>query len=55
MLGFILLLLIIWLVLSIIGLVIEGLFWLFVIGAVLFLVTAAWGWVKRRTGTGTPP
>ncbi|WP_174257664.1 hypothetical protein [Phytoactinopolyspora alkaliphila] len=55
MLGFILLLLAIWLVLSILGLVIEGLFWLFVIGAVLFLATAAWGWVKRNTGAGTNP
>jgi hypothetical protein len=49
--GLILTLLIIWLVLSILGLVIEGLLWLAIIGLVLFVATAAWGWVKRNTRT----
>lgn len=49
MLTLILLLLAIWLVLSILGLVIKGLFWLFVIGAILFVATAAWGWIKSKT------
>lgn len=42
-------LLAIWLILSIIGFVIKGLVWLAVIGIILFLGTAAWGFVKRET------
>ena len=49
MLGIIALLLVVWLVVAVIGAVLEGLFWLTVIGIVLFLATAAWGWAKRRT------
>jgi hypothetical protein len=47
-LGLIVVLLIVWLALIVIGAVIKGLFWLLIIGAVLFLATAAFGWVKRR-------
>ncbi|WP_156642202.1 LPXTG cell wall anchor domain-containing protein [Arthrobacter sp. B6] len=46
--GLIITLLIIWLVLSIIGFVLEGLLWLAIIGLVLFVGTAVWGWVKRK-------
>lgn len=49
MLGLIALLLIVWLAVAIIGAVVEGLFWLVIVGAVLFVATAAFGWVKRRT------
>ena len=49
MLGFIVLLLVIWLALAVIGAVVEGLFWLLVVGAVLFVATAAYGWLKRNT------
>ena len=49
MLGFIALLLVVWLALVVIGAVVEGLFWLIIIGAVLFVATAAFGWVKRNT------
>lgn len=49
MLGFLALLLIIWIALVVIGAVVKGLFWLAVIGVVLFLVTAAFGWMRRRT------
>lgn len=49
MLGFIALLLVLWLAFMVIGAVVEGLFWLLVIGAALFLATAAFGWVKRNT------
>lgn len=49
MLGLILLLLIIWLVLAVLGLVIKGLFWLFIIGLILFVATGIFGWVRRRT------
>lgn len=41
-------LLIIWLGISILGFLIEGLFWLAVIGIILFLVTGAIGWVRGR-------
>ncbi|MGY2067436.1 hypothetical protein [Blastococcus sp. SYSU DS0619] len=41
------LLLVVWLVVSIIGALVEGLFWLLLVGAVLFLATAAFGWLKR--------
>lgn len=49
MMNLIVILLVVWLVLSVLGFVIEGLFWLAVIGIVLFLATAAYGWVKRKT------
>jgi hypothetical protein len=48
MMQLLVLLLIIWVALAVIGLVVKGLFWLFVIGAVLFVATSAWGWVKER-------
>jgi hypothetical protein len=47
--GLILTLLVIWLVLVILGLVVKGLFWLFVIGVILFVATGIFGWVRRRT------
>ncbi|ADX74218.1 LPXTG cell wall anchor domain-containing protein [Pseudarthrobacter phenanthrenivorans] len=47
--GLIITLLIIWLVLSILGFVIEGLLWLALIGLLLFAATAVWGWMKRKT------
>ena len=47
--GLIITLLIIWLVLSILGFVIKGLLWLAFIGLILFMATAVWGWLKRRT------
>ena len=46
--GLIVALLVIWLILSILGFVVKGLLWLAVIGLVLFVATAAWGWVKRK-------
>jgi len=41
------LLLVVWLVITVIGAVLKGLFWLAVIGALFFLATAAIGWNKR--------
>ena len=41
-------LLLIWVILAVLGFVIHGLLWLAIIGIVLFLVTGAWGWVRRR-------
>jgi len=31
------------------GFVIKGLLWLAFIGLILFVATAVWGWLKRRT------
>ena len=44
----ILVLLAIWLILAILGIVIRGLFWLAVIGGLLFVATAVWGWLQNR-------
>ncbi|MDF9752249.1 MULTISPECIES: LPXTG cell wall anchor domain-containing protein [unclassified Arthrobacter] len=46
--GLIITLLIIWLVLSILGFAVKGLLWLAIIGLVLLVATAVWGWVKRK-------
>lgn len=46
--GFLVLLLVIWLIFIFLGAIIKGLFWLAIIGIVLFLGTAAYGWVKRE-------
>ena len=48
MLGFIGLLLVIWIAFIVIGAVIKGLFWLIIIGAVLFLITSLFGFVRGR-------
>ena len=40
---------VIWLILAVLGLVLKGLFWLTVIGAILFAGTAVMGFVRRRT------
>ncbi len=42
-------LLLVWLVVTVVGAVIEGLFWLAVAGLVLFVLTAVIGWNKRDT------
>ena len=47
MLRFLGVLLAIWLVVTVAGAVIKGLFWLAVIGLLFFAATAALGWNKR--------
>ncbi|MEU0797458.1 hypothetical protein ABZ342_45970 [Amycolatopsis sp. NPDC005961] len=42
-------LLVIWAVLAVLGIVIKGLFWLIIVGAVLFVATAVIGFVKRES------
>ena len=49
MLRFLGLLLVIWLVLTVVGAVVEGLFWLAVVGVLFFAGTVALGWNKRNT------
>lgn len=51
MLAIIGLLLIIWLAFVVIGAVVHGLIWLLIIGVILFLVTSAFGWMRRRSGS----
>jgi len=41
-------LLVVWVVLAVIGFVVKGLVWLAIVGIVLFLATAAFGWVRRK-------
>ncbi len=48
MLRFLGLLLAVWLVVTVVGAVIEGLFWLAVVGLLFFVATAALGWNKRQ-------
>lgn len=40
-------LLVVWLAVSVLGAVIKGLFWLAVVGAIAFAVTAVVGWAHR--------
>ena len=49
MVGLIVTLLVIWLILAVLGLVLKGLFWLFVVGAILFVLTGVFGFFRRRT------
>ncbi len=42
------LLLVVWLVVTVIGAVVKGLFWLAVVGVLFFVATAALGASKRR-------
>lgn len=51
MTGIIVTLLVIWLVLAVLGAILEGLFWLTVVAILLILATAAYGWTKRRTSS----
>lgn len=48
MVGLLVLLLVVWLVCVVLGAVIHGLFWLLIIGAVLFVATGVVGFVKRE-------
>ncbi|HSK21718.1 MAG TPA: hypothetical protein VK906_01010 [Egicoccus sp.] len=51
--GIVLLLIILALVFGGIGLLVEGLFWLLVIGAVLLVAGAVMGFTKSRSGRGS--
>jgi hypothetical protein len=46
LLGF---LLVVWLACVVVGAVVKGLFWLIIVGAVLFVATAVIGWARRKT------
>ncbi len=49
MLALIVVLLLLWLALAVLGAVIQGLFWLTIVGVVLFVGTVAYVAIKRRT------
>ena len=51
MLAFLGLLLIVWLVCVVLGFVIKGLFWLAIVGIVLFVITGVVGWVRRKANS----
>lgn len=44
----IIVLLVAWLLLSLVGALIEGLLWLLGIGLLLLVITGLWGWFKLR-------
>lgn len=48
MLNFLGFLLLVWIVLSVLGFVIEGLLWLAFVGLALFAATAVFFWIKRK-------
>ncbi len=49
--GIIAVLLIVWLAIAVLGAVLKGLFWLAVIGGLLFIATAAYGAIKNKSRT----
>lgn len=53
MAGIVVTLLIIWLVLAVLGAVLEGLFWLTVVAIILMVATGIYAWMKRKT-SGAP-
>jgi hypothetical protein len=51
MLALLLLLVLVWIVLGIVGFVVKGLFWLFVIACVLFVITVLGDVFRRGRGS----
>lgn len=46
-------LLVVWAVLALLGLLIKGLLWLLWVAIILFVATAIFGALRRRSGSGT--
>ena len=46
--GFIIGLLVLWLILSVVGFTVKGLIWLAIIGLVLFVATGIFGFIRRK-------
>ena len=56
MIALVIILLLIWAALAVVGFVVKGLFWLAIVGIVLFLITVVVGWIRRAMrgrGAGT--
>lgn len=49
--GIIAVLLIVWLAITVLGAILKGLFWLAVIGGILFVATAVYGAVRNKSRT----
>ncbi len=47
MLALVIILLIVWLVLAVLGFAVKGLLWLAILGIVLFVATAVFGYIRR--------
>jgi len=50
MIAFIIILLVVWALLAVFGFVIKGLFWLAIIGILLFIITGIIGYIRRNIG-----
>ncbi|GAA5229193.1 hypothetical protein [Arthrobacter cryoconiti] len=48
MVTLVIVLLALWLILAVVGVVFKGLLWLAAVAAILFVATAAIGWVRRK-------
>jgi hypothetical protein len=46
-------LIVVWVILAIVGIVLEGLLWLAIIGMVLLIGTVVFGFIRRRAGRGS--
>ncbi|MEJ3405502.1 hypothetical protein WDJ51_12235 [Rathayibacter sp. YIM 133350] len=49
MIALVVVLLIVWAILAVLGFAIKGLFWLAIIGIVLFVITLIMGFIRRNT------
>lgn len=48
--GLIIALLVVWVVLAVVGFAVKSLFWLAIVGIVLFIATGVFGGLRRRSG-----
>jgi hypothetical protein len=53
MLALIGILLVVWVVLAVVGFIVKSLLWLAIVAIILFVVTAAFGWVRRKATSRT--
>ncbi|WP_440708123.1 hypothetical protein [Herbiconiux sp. YIM B11900] len=49
MIGFVIALLVIWIVLAVLGFAIKGLLWLAILALILFVATAIFGYIRRSS------
>lgn len=49
MIGFVVALLVIWIVLAVLGFAIKGLLWLAILALILFVATAVFGYIRRSS------
>ncbi|WP_433273316.1 hypothetical protein ACQPZA_22075 [Pseudonocardia xinjiangensis] len=51
LMGLVIGLLILWVIVVIVGFIVKSLFWLAIVGIVLFVATAGFGALRRRSGS----